>query len=164
VNTLSYTMSLVPPRIRRELELERFGYRILPLGQGDMPMRGGGSIIPSEDAEVTRRSISKVSKHDADAHVDFYGWIGRVADIVGPHDLLDRWFESPQMKGFMAVNGIIGTWAGPDAPGTAYVLTHHSVGDIGDGEVASWGFVEGSDGRGALGRMPGQRPPVSRVP
>ena len=30
------------------------------------------------------------------------------------------------MQGAMAVNGIIGTWAGPDAPGTAYVLLHHS--------------------------------------
>jgi phytoene dehydrogenase-like protein len=65
-------------------------------------------------------------------------------------DLLERWFESPEMKGFMSVNGIIGTWAGPDAPGTAYVLMHHSVGDIGDGEVASWGFMEG--GMGAVAK------------
>ena len=50
----------------------------------------------------------------------------------------------------MAVNGIIGTWAGPDAPGTAYVLMHHSVGDIGDGQVASWGFIEG--GMGAVAK------------
>ena len=28
-------------------------------------------------------------------------------------DLLDRWFESPEVKGVMAINGIIGTWAGP---------------------------------------------------
>src|SRR5262249_43119457 len=74
-----------------------------------------------------------------------------VADItrlftMSATDLLDRWFESPEMKGFMAVNGIIGTWAGPDEPGTAYVLMHHSVGDIGDGEVASWGFIEGGMG------------------
>ncbi len=61
-------------------------------------------------------------------------------------DLLDRWFESPMVKGFMAVNGIIGTWAGPDAPGTAYVLMHHSVGDIGDGQIASWGYPEGGMG------------------
>ena len=46
----------------------------------------------------------------------------------------------------MAVNGIIGTWAGPDAPGTAYVLMHHSVGDIGDGQIASWGYPEGGMG------------------
>ena len=34
-------------------------------------------------------------------------------------DLLDRWFESPEVQGVMAINGIIGTWAGPDEPGTA---------------------------------------------
>ena len=28
-------------------------------------------------------------------------------------DLLDDWFESPQLKGSLAVNGVIGTWAGP---------------------------------------------------
>jgi phytoene dehydrogenase-like protein len=74
-----------------------------------------------------------------------------VADItrlftMSATDLLDRWYESPIVKGFMAVNGIIGTWAGPDAPGTAYVLMHHSVGDIGDGQIASWGYPEGGMG------------------
>ncbi len=28
-------------------------------------------------------------------------------------DLLDDWFESPQVKGALAVNGVIGTWAWP---------------------------------------------------
>jgi phytoene dehydrogenase-like protein len=193
VNTLSYTMSLMPPSVRRELQLERFGFKLLPLGQGYLPMRGGGSIIQHTDEQVTRDSISSLSKRDADAYFAFYDWISRIADILGPMliktpakvgsrkfgdikdvaqlgwslrkyydqqtvadvtrlftmsatDLLERWFETPQMKGFMAVNGIIGTWAGPDAPGTAYVLMHHSVGDIGDGEVASWGFMEGGMG------------------
>jgi phytoene dehydrogenase-like protein len=77
--------------------------------------------------------------------------VATVADItrlftMSATDLVDRWFVSPQMKGLMAVLGIIGTWAGPDAPGTAYVLMHHSVGDIGDGKVASWGFAEGGMG------------------
>ena len=36
-------------------------------------------------------------------------------------DLLDDWFESPQVKGALAVDGVIGTWAGPYQPGTAYV-------------------------------------------
>src|SRR3972149_8136544 len=57
VNTLSYTMSLMPPSIRRDLELERFGYTILPLGQGYLPMRGGGSLISSEDAAGPPSSI-----------------------------------------------------------------------------------------------------------
>jgi phytoene dehydrogenase-like protein len=197
VNTLSYTMSLMPPSIRRDLELERFGFKLLPLGQGYMPMRGGGSIIQHTDECITRESIEQISKKDADAYFAFYDWVGHIADIMGPMlmkspphlgskkfgdikdvfqlgwslrkhvdeqtvadvtrlftmsatDLLERWFETPQMKGFMSVNGIIGTWAGPDAPGTAYVLMHHSVGDIGDGEVASWGFMEG--GMGAVAK------------
>ncbi|MGB7805749.1 MAG: NAD(P)/FAD-dependent oxidoreductase [Actinomycetota bacterium] len=197
VNTLSYTMSLMPPSLRRDLQLERFGFKLLPLGQGYLPMPGGGSIVQSDDDAKTYESIARLSKHDADAYGPFYDWIGRIADIMGPllmqtppnlgskkpkdikdvaqlgwalrkqvdqqtvaditrlftmsaTDLLDRWFESPQMMGFMAVNGIIGTWAGPDAPGTAYVMMHHSVGDIGDGEVAAWGFMEG--GMGAVAK------------
>jgi phytoene dehydrogenase-like protein len=61
-------------------------------------------------------------------------------------DLLDEWFESSQVKGAMAVNGVIGTWAGPCEPGTAYVMAHHSIGDIGDGHLGNWGFPEGGMG------------------
>ena len=61
-------------------------------------------------------------------------------------DLLDDWFESEQVKAALAVNGIIGTWAGPDEPGTAYVMVHHSIGDVGDGHLGGWGFAEGGMG------------------
>jgi phytoene dehydrogenase-like protein len=74
-----------------------------------------------------------------------------VADItrlftMSASDLLDRFFESPIVKGNQAVNGIIGTWAGPKTPGTAYVLMHHSVGEEEEGQVASWGMPEGGTG------------------
>ncbi len=74
-----------------------------------------------------------------------------VADItrlftMSAADLLDRWFESDVIKGMMAVNGIIGTWAGPMEPGTAYVLMHHSVGEEEEGQVASWGQPAGGMG------------------
>src|ERR1700746_2890957 len=45
-------------------------------------------------------------------------------------DLLDDWFESPQMKGALAVNGVIGTWAGPYEPGHEYVMAAHWIGDV----------------------------------
>ena len=61
-------------------------------------------------------------------------------------DLLDDWFESPQVKAAMAVNGVIGTWAGPCEPGTAYVMAHHSIGDVGDGHLGNWGFPKGGMG------------------
>jgi phytoene dehydrogenase-like protein len=61
-------------------------------------------------------------------------------------DLLDDWFESAAVKGALAVNGVIGTWAGPYEPGTAYVMAHHSIGDVGDGHLGNWGFAEGGMG------------------
>ncbi|HZD38357.1 MAG TPA: NAD(P)/FAD-dependent oxidoreductase [Actinomycetes bacterium] len=61
-------------------------------------------------------------------------------------DLLDEFFESPQMQGVLSVSGVIGTWAGPRSPGTAYVMAHHHIGDVGDGKLGSWGFPEGGMG------------------
>ena len=65
-------------------------------------------------------------------------------------DLLDRFFESDQVKTVMALNGLIGTWAGPHEPGTGYVMAHHSIGDVGDGHLGAWAVPEG-DGRGGCG-------------
>jgi phytoene dehydrogenase-like protein len=196
VTTLSYVMSLMPPTIQRDLQLERFGYKIYPQGLGYLPLPDGTSIVRHEQDEKTRESIAKFSKRDADVYFEYEAWIGRIGAILGPMlmqtpphlgsrtpgdikdvaqlawmlraeidettvgditrlftmsaaDLLDRWFESPVLKGFLAVNGIIGTWSGPEAPGTAYVLMHHSVGDVGDGQISSWGYPEG--GMGAVG-------------
>jgi phytoene dehydrogenase-like protein len=61
-------------------------------------------------------------------------------------DLLDRFFESEEIKATMAINGLIGTWAGPFEPGTGYVMAHHSIGDVGDGTLGSWGVPEGGMG------------------
>ena len=65
-------------------------------------------------------------------------------------DLLDDWFESDRIKAGLSIDGIIGTWAGPYEPGTAYVLLHHEIGtvdeDEADGPIGGWGFVEGGMG------------------
>ena len=62
-------------------------------------------------------------------------------------DLLDEWFTSPQMQGVLSVSGVIGTWAGPRSPGTAYVMAHHKIGDAGGGgRIGTWGFPEGGMG------------------
>jgi phytoene dehydrogenase-like protein len=61
-------------------------------------------------------------------------------------DLLDDWFTSPQMQGVLSVSGVIGVWAGPRSPGTAYVMAHHKVGDAGEGELGTWGFPAGGMG------------------
>jgi phytoene dehydrogenase-like protein len=61
-------------------------------------------------------------------------------------DLLDDHFESQAVKGVLSVSAIIGTWAGPRSPGTAYVAVHHNIGNAGDGQIGSWGFPEGGMG------------------
>jgi phytoene dehydrogenase-like protein len=60
-------------------------------------------------------------------------------------ELLDEWFESPQVKAARCVSGAIGTYGGPYTPGTAYVLLHHYIGEI-DGHMAEWAFVRGGTG------------------
>jgi len=61
-------------------------------------------------------------------------------------DLLDDFFESDAMKGALSVSGVIGTWAGPRSAGTAYVMAHHHIGDLGDGKIGAWGFPRGGMG------------------
>ncbi|MEO6822579.1 MAG: NAD(P)/FAD-dependent oxidoreductase [Candidatus Nanopelagicales bacterium] len=61
-------------------------------------------------------------------------------------DLLEDFFDSDAVKGVLSVSGVIGTWAGPRSPGSAYVMAHHHVGDIGDGHIGAWGFPRGGMG------------------
>jgi phytoene dehydrogenase-like protein len=61
--------------------------------------------------------------------------------------ILDRWFESEEVKTTISTDAIIGAMATPSMPGTAYVLFHHVMGEC-DGVRGVWGYVKG--GMGAL--------------
>jgi len=61
-------------------------------------------------------------------------------------DLLDEWFESEEVKATIAAGAVIGSWSGPDAPGTAYALLHHNIADVGDGAMNAWGYPHGGMG------------------
>jgi phytoene dehydrogenase-like protein len=60
-------------------------------------------------------------------------------------DLLDEWFETDAIKGAFASTGVVGVWAGPRTPGTAYNLLHHALGEL-DGVSGLWGHVKGGMG------------------
>ena len=62
--------------------------------------------------------------------------------------ILDRWFESDELKATLATDAIIGAFAAPSMPGTAYVLFHHVMGEC-DGARGIWGYV-----RGGMGGIP----------
>jgi phytoene dehydrogenase-like protein len=59
--------------------------------------------------------------------------------------ILDRWFESEQLKVTLATDAIIGAMASPSMPGTAYVLFHHVMGET-NGVRGVWGYARGGMG------------------
>src|SRR3954471_4733411 len=59
--------------------------------------------------------------------------------------ILDRWFESEEVKTTISTDAIIGAFATPSTPGTAYVLFHHVMGEC-DGARGVWGYVRGGMG------------------
>ena len=65
-------------------------------------------------------------------------------------DLLDDWFENDALKGAYASTGVVGVWAGPRTPGTAYNLLHHELGEL-DGVGGAWGHVQRRHGRDLRG-------------
>src|SRR6266516_4060886 len=59
--------------------------------------------------------------------------------------ILDRWFESEELKIALATDAIIGAVASPSMPGTAYLLFHHVMGEC-NGVRGVWGYVRGGMG------------------
>ncbi|HSL66783.1 MAG TPA: NAD(P)-binding protein, partial [Actinomycetota bacterium] len=67
VTTYSYVMSLMPPTIIRELQLERHGYKVTPFGPYYQAFPDGRSIkVYADDAKKNFESISQFSKKDAE--------------------------------------------------------------------------------------------------
>ena len=79
-------------------------------------------------------------------------------DIEGQRDLLDlfarsagewldEWFESEPIKAVLGFDSIVGNFASPYTPGSAYVLLHHVFGEV-NGVQGAWGHAIG--GMGAI--------------
>ncbi len=62
-------------------------------------------------------------------------------------DVLDRWFESAPIKAAFGFDSIVGNFASPYTPGSAYVLLHHVFGEV-NGKQGQWGHAIG--GMGAI--------------
>ena len=62
-------------------------------------------------------------------------------------EYLERWFESDPVKAVFGFDGIVGHYASPYTPGSAYVLLHHVFGEV-NGRKGAWGHAIG--GMGAI--------------
>ncbi len=100
-----------------------------------------GSKAPVDIAGILKEAgrIAGMSQRDVQKLVRIF--------TMSVGDMLDGFFENDYLKGSIASTGVVGVWAGPYTPGTAYNLLHHALGEL-DGNVGSWGQVIG--GMGAI--------------
>ena len=84
-STASYLISLLLPQIERELELARYGYKVLPRNPSSFtPLPDGRSLLMGPDAALNRREIAKFSARDAEAYPRYEAWLTRVAEALEP--------------------------------------------------------------------------------
>ena len=62
-------------------------------------------------------------------------------------DVLDSYFESDPIKACFGFDSVVGNFASPYTPGSAYVLLHHVFGEV-NGKPGIWGHAVG--GMGAI--------------
>lgn len=78
----SYLMSLLHPRIIRDLELDRHGLEVLPCSDMFSPLPDGGYITFSDSIERTQASFARFSRHDADVYPAFARHLDEAAAII----------------------------------------------------------------------------------
>ena len=83
-----------------------------------------------------------LKKLDMGARRDLLGFFTRSAA-----DWLGDWFESDPVKAVFGFDAVVGAYASPYHPGTAYVLLHHCFGEV-NGKRGIWGHAIG--GMGAI--------------
>ncbi len=100
------------------------------------PNLGGGL----SDVWAALRSLKRFKALDMSTRRDIAGLFTRSAG-----DLLDGWFESDPIKAALGFDAIVGNFASPYGPGTAYVLLHHVFGEV-NGKAGVWGHAIGGMG------------------
>jgi phytoene dehydrogenase-like protein len=84
----------------------------------------------------------RLGKLDIEGQRDLLDLFGKSAG-----EILDDWFESDILKGVLGFDSIVGNYASPYTPGSAYVLLHHVFGEV-NGVKGAWGHALG--GMGAI--------------
>jgi len=195
-STAAYTVSLLAPKVIRDLDLHGHGLRIVE--------RELSNFLPTDDGRHlkvgpgrTHAEVAKFSKRDAERLDAYAARLETVADVLrdlllqtppnvvhgswrealpelvraarlggrlrrldmaarrdlltlfaaSAGDHLDGWFDSDPIKAAYGFDSIVGHYASPYTPGSAYVLLHHVFGEV-NGKKGAWGHAIG--GMGAI--------------
>lgn len=192
----AYTVSLLQPKVIRDLNLSAHGLKIVLRRANNFLPRPDGTYLLTGEGR-TRAEVAKFSKKDAenlseyerrlDAIADLLrdlalqpppnvtdgGWLKALPELlragklgrrmksldatlrtdlldlfaISAAEYLDRFFESEPIKAVLGFDGIVGNFASPYTPGSAYVLLHHVFGEV-NGVKGAWGHAIG--GMGAI--------------
>jgi phytoene dehydrogenase-like protein len=192
----AYTVSLLHPKVIRDLRLHDHGLRIVERrAQNFLPAPDGRYLLVAEGE--TGRQVAKFSRADAERWGAFNRELDANADVLrdlvlrappnltsgltlrsigelikagalgnrlrrlpaenlrtlfdlftkSAGDYLDGWFEGDLVKALYGFDAVVGNYASPYTPGTAYVLLHHAFGEV-NGKRRLWGHAIG--GMGAI--------------
>lgn len=187
----SYTVSLLQPKVIRDMRLAEHGYRVIerPISNF-LPQEDGGYLKLGGGLERTQAEFAKFSAVDAETLPAYYDALEGVAEVLrslalksppnvgeglrtlyagatqgwglsklgltAKRDVLDlfvksatsflgQWFESEAVKAAFGFDAVVGNYASPDTPGSAYVLLHHVFGEV-NGKKGAWGHCIGGMG------------------
>ena len=189
----AYTVSLLNPKVIRDLRLAEHGLRIVERPVSNfLPLDGQNSLTIGPDLAGTQAELAKFSARDAERLPQYWAMLEKVADVLrhlvlecppnvggGALDLLravkagrlakkldmesrrdllnlfaqsaaemlEGWFEGEAVKAAFGFDAVVGNFASPYHPGTAYVLLHHCFGEV-NGKKGAWGHAIG--GMGAI--------------
>ena len=189
----AYTVSLLNPKVIRDLDLHRYGLAIVERPVANFwPVDDHRYLLMPYGLAARQQAIAKFSARDAERLPAYDAALERAANVLrdlvlttppnagagilelirsaplarrltklaiedqrlvidlftkSAADYLDRWFENEVVKASFAFDGIVGAYASPYTPGTAYVLLHHCFGEV-NGKSGVWGHAVG--GMGAI--------------
>ena len=189
----AYTVSLLNPKVIRDLRLAEHGLRIVERPYANfLPLDGGRHLKIGGGLQATQAELARFSARDAERLPAYWAMLERVADVLrelvlecppnvgggwtdllravnvgrlarrldmearrdllelftgSASDFLDGWFEGEGVKAAFGFDAVVGNYASPHHPGTAYVLLHHCFGEV-NGRKGAWGHAIG--GMGAI--------------
>jgi phytoene dehydrogenase-like protein len=81
-STFSYVMSLLHPKVIRDLGLRDLGLTVLPATDMFCPVGADDYLVFSGDVQKTAQQFARFSKRDGAIYVEFDRWLNEAADIV----------------------------------------------------------------------------------
>ena len=166
----AYTLSLLRPEIMRELGLRRHGLRV-QVHEPSLfaPFPDGRKVVTWSARARTHEGIEREwSRADGRAYAAFAErwevaaararplmteppdrrrWLEAVGEGILDGSIADELADIPseQVRVPFAIQGLIGTLAGPEDPGTAFVGFYHDLGEV-SGVAGAWGYARGGMG------------------